>query len=90
MNDAPNGAPLTPSPLCTLSIPSDDSPALRAGIDLKSRLEKILVLQEDMEAALRGEPKLSELRALLHRADQLDINAEVGCTLPRCCAPPCP
>ena len=61
---------------------SDDSPALRAGIELKSKLEKTLVLQEDMEAALRSEPKLSELRNLLHRSDQLDVNPEVG----GCCA----
>jgi hypothetical protein len=84
----PNNAPRTLSSPCAPCVfpcrppppsrpVSDDSPALRAGLDLKARLEKVLVLQDDMETALRGEPKLSELRALLHRADQLDINAEV-------------
>jgi hypothetical protein len=56
----------------------DDSPALRAGLELKSRLESILVLQEEMKSALESkDSKLQDFRKLLEKADKLDVSKDV-------------
>ena len=57
----------------------DDSPALRAGLDLKARIEGILVLQEEIKAALDNkESKLADFRKLMEKADKVDINRDVS------------
>jgi len=57
----------------------DDSPALRAGLELKNRLEAILVLQEEIRAALENsESKLADFRKLAEKADKLDVNKDMS------------
>lgn len=57
----------------------DDSPALKAGLELKNRLEGILVLQEEIKAAIDNrESKLADFRKLMEKADKLDVSRDVS------------
>lgn len=51
---------------------SDDSPFMKQAIEAKDRLEKVLVLQADMQAALDGE-NLRSIKKVLDRAEEMEL-----------------
>lgn len=55
----------------------DDSPTMKEGKALKTRLENMLVLQGEMQEALDADaPAIKDVRKLLQRADDLEMPAK--------------